>query len=129
MNTEVKSRIKRVAFTAALFLLIGLLYALFVHITGFGIPCIFRLVTRLKCPGCGMTTAAMCLLRFDFAGALSANAFLILIVIFVGWVLFYSVRRYIIKGSFRLDSGSDILNIGFLVLLLVWAVVRNIFGI
>ena len=43
--------------------LLGLAYALFIQCTGLGIPCVFRLVTGYRCPGCGMTHAAMALIH------------------------------------------------------------------
>lgn len=129
MSIEVKSRIKRVAFAAALFFLAGLGYAAFVHFAGFGIPCFFHVITGLRCPGCGMTHAAMSILHFDLWGAVKANAFLIPIGLYVGWLLFYTLRRYIVKGILRLDSGSKVLDIAFLASLLIWSVARNIIGI
>ena len=33
----------------------GLLYGIFVSYTGLAIPCLFRKVTGLLCPGCGVT--------------------------------------------------------------------------
>lgn len=129
MSTEVKKRVKRVALVVILFILCGLAYALVVSLLGFGIPCIFRLVTGFRCPGCGITHAALCFLKLDIVGAVRANAFIIPIVLFVGWVLGYSTVRYIKKGFMRLDSGSRIADIGFLILLLVWWVVRNVIGI
>ena len=129
MSNEVKKRIKRVTLWVVLFVLAGLLYALFVKIAGFGYPCFFHLITGLNCPGCGITRAAMCILNFDFIGAIKANAFLIPIVLFVGWIAFYTLRRYIKTGVFRLDSGSRAADIIFVVLLVAWGIVRNIFGI
>lgn len=43
-------------------LIIGMLYAVFIKITGISIPCLFREITGLKCPGCGITTFFMNLL-------------------------------------------------------------------
>ncbi len=51
----------------------GALYALFVKLTGFGIPCPIRLMTGLECPGCGTSRMAMSLLRLDFVSAFRYN--------------------------------------------------------
>lgn len=40
------------------------------------VPCMFRRLTGLKCPGCGITSMALCLSRLDFKGAYEANPFL-----------------------------------------------------
>ena len=53
---------------------VGLLYALFVRVTGLGIPCLFHVVTGLDCPSCGVTRMCMALLRLDFAAAYRYNA-------------------------------------------------------
>ena len=129
MSVEIKKRIKRVALWVGLFFLIGLLYALLVRILGFGYPCFFHLITGLNCPGCGITRAALKILELDFVGAVKQNAFLIPIALYVGWIFFYSIKRYIKTGIFRMDSGSKVADIVFVVLLLIWGVVRNILGI
>ncbi|MFC5468978.1 DUF2752 domain-containing protein [Cohnella suwonensis] len=41
--------------------------------THVGIPCPFRLVTGLQCPGCGMTRAASSLLSLDAPQAFAYN--------------------------------------------------------
>ena len=55
---------------------LGLLYALWLLLSGPGIPCPFRKITGWLCPGCGITTLILCLIRLDFAGAFAANPFL-----------------------------------------------------
>lgn len=46
------------------------------RITGLAIPCMFRNVTGLLCPGCGITTLILCLGEGNLAGAYQANPFL-----------------------------------------------------
>lgn len=55
---------------------LGLLYAVWLLLSGPGIPCPFRKVTGWLCPGCGITTLILCLLKLDFTGAFAANPFL-----------------------------------------------------
>ena len=62
--------------TLALVLAAGALYAALAVRFG-GLPCPFRLVTGLQCPGCGVTTLLLCLLRGDWQGAWAANPFLL----------------------------------------------------
>lgn len=40
----------------------GMLYCIWLHCTGLGIPCLFYLWTGFKCPGCGITRMCLALL-------------------------------------------------------------------
>lgn len=71
---------------------LGFLYLLFFRIFGFGIPCVFRLLTGYRCPGCGMTHAVAELSRGHFHAAMQENA-LCLTVLPVGCV--YMLYRFI----------------------------------
>ena len=47
-------RLRRLGGGCALLLAAGLGYALWVRLTGLALPCPFRAVTGLLCPGCGV---------------------------------------------------------------------------
>ena len=57
MDDEVRGRLKADLKKLGILLIIGVLYAIWCNITGLGIPCIFNLLFKIKCPGCGMTHA------------------------------------------------------------------------
>lgn len=50
-----------------------------------GIPCLWKSVFGFDCPGCGLTTAFVSVLKFDFVGAYRTN-FLIFILIPIGFI-------------------------------------------
>ena len=49
---------------------VGVLYAFLILHTPFRIPCLFREVTGLQCPGCGTSRMALALMRFDIPAVL-----------------------------------------------------------
>ena len=55
-------------------------------------PCLWKTIFNIKCPGCGLTTALISLIRFDIAGAYSANP---LIFVVLPSVIFYIILRII----------------------------------
>lgn len=70
-------------------LIIGMLYAVFIKITGISIPCLFLEITGLKCPGCGITTFFMNMFRGDIKTAISANPSLVIVLPLLGAVLIF----------------------------------------
>ncbi len=59
---------------------IGLGYALLVMATGFSIPCFYRSVSGMLCPGCGVSRMFLAMLRLDFAEAFRQNAAIFLLL-------------------------------------------------
>ena len=114
---------------AAFLLVICTSYLLLGVFFGFYIPCPFRLLTGLKCPGCGLSHAAVCLARLDFEGAFHENALFAPIFLF----MIYEAFRYFIPLMNNKDPHTDKISmrieIIFLVVLLIWWVVRNVFSL
>ena len=77
------------------FLLVYFGLAYFV-LNRFGITCVFRSFLGIPCPGCGMTRAAIGLLRLDFAGAWCYNP-LIFVMPYVFLYLFCDWKAKIHK--------------------------------
>ena len=65
MRSTVTPAKRRKLRTLALVLGAGAVYAVLAARFG-GLACPFRLVTGLQCPGCGVTTLLLCLLRGDW---------------------------------------------------------------
>ena len=110
-------------------LALGLGYAAFIRLTGRSIPCLFRQVTGCKCPGCGVTSMCLRLLRLDFVAAFAWNPGLMILAPFLGVVLVTLAVGYIRTGSWRTTRWQNICLWVMLGYLLVWGVVRNIIGI
>ena len=64
---------------------VGLIYLLWIGLTGLKIPCLYLLTTGLQCPGCGITRMLLSLLCLDFAAAFSFNP--VVFVLFWIWNL------------------------------------------
>lgn len=122
-------RMKKTVAVFAVFIAAGAAYGIAAGWLGFGIPCPFRLVTGLKCPGCGVSRMFISLLRLDFKEAFYANRLLLVTLpVIVGLLLSYIIR-YIRTGSKRTARAENIICIILIVLFLAFAVVRNIPGV
>lgn len=104
-------------------LIIGMLYAVFIKITGINIPCLFREITGLKCPGCGITTFFMNMFRGDIKTAISANPSLVLVLPLLGAVL---VSVYV-RNSWNIKEKWTLWCLYIsLFLLLFFGILRNL---
>lgn len=121
-----KARSLRVIRWAAVLCLAGGGYALFVWLTGVGIPCPIHTLTGLYCPGCGVSRFCLALLRLDFAGAFYSNMALFVLLPPGMAVLAVSVVRYIHTGDSRLSRWQAVLVYGMIALLLLFGVLRNL---
>ena len=73
---EKKNRVRKIIYRDSIILLAGILYAVFVRLTGLAVPCIFRVLTGWQCPGCGITRACLSLLKGEIRTSFSYNPFL-----------------------------------------------------
>ena len=93
---------------------------------GIGIPCLFRKITGLQCPGCGNSRAVLALLRLDVAEALRYNLLFPVEFFYLGWVVFHCCRRYLRGKGFSYTPPLPWLDICILIAVLVWWLVRNL---
>ena len=129
MTSNATGRLKRLLLWAGLILGIGLAYAVFVRLSGLSIPCPVHALTGLLCPGCGVTSMCLALLRLDFAAAFRWNPGLMALSPFLGALIALLIARYIRTGSWRPGRWQTACLWAMLGLLLVWGVVRNVMGI
>ena len=81
--TTNKRHAKRVLWACAAGVAVVVAFA----VTPFAIPCLFRLVTGIPCPGCGLSRAFVYALRLDFLAAMRMN-FLFLPLVLIGGTYF-----------------------------------------
>ena len=124
-----EKRIKKTAAVVSAALAAVLIYYLIYKFTGFGIPCLFNLITGLKCPGCGNTRAIDAILSGEFSTSLSYNYLMPLEVLYIVYTAVIVAVRYIRTGVIKLENGPDAMNYAFLAVLLIWWVARNIAGV
>ena len=121
-------RIKRVIGIISLTITVLFAYAFFCKKTGLPLPCVFRLITGLKCPGCGVTRMCLSLLEFDFVSSFYYNPVIFcLLPVFAG-IFFHIVYRYIKYNTLMPNKFFNVLIYVVLVLLVAFAIFRNIFG-
>jgi hypothetical protein len=104
----------------------GVLYYLIVSFTGFAIPCVFRKITGLYCPGCGVTGMLTHIVRLDFKGAFECNQVLFVISPFILYLLGKMLYGYIRYGRLTLKKFDTVLTFVLIGILLVFGVVRNL---
>ena len=107
-------------------LLLGLGYAILASRFG-GIPCVFRLVTGLKCPGCGVTHMCLALLRGDLYGAFRDNAAVLCMLPLLAELLVHQSMRYVRYGSLRLLPWEEKMACVMAAVLVLFGVFRNLF--
>ena len=106
---------------------LGLGYLLLIRVLGRGIPCIFRLLTGLKCPGCGVTHMVLALLKGDIEGAWQANpAIMLTLPLFIGWWC-YDAYIWVREGQHALFPEK--IGCVLLVYFLLFGIWRNIAGL
>ena len=95
--------------------------------TGYYIPCIFRLVTGYKCPGCGITHLLFYLCNLDFYNAFISNPLVFIYLPFIVIYLFYLDYLYIYDKKDKIIK--RIPNYVWIILIcvtLLFGIIRNI---
>lgn len=106
----------------------GVLYCIWLHCTGLGIPCLFYLWTGFKCPGCGITRMCLALLSGHPEAARRYNLLLFYLLPVLALYGFVRIAWYIIKGTQMRGVYANLPIYASVVLLLVFGVYRNIAG-
>lgn len=96
----------------------GLFYGLVLIPLGFRIPCLFRRLTGLRCPGCGITDLCLGLLHGRFLPAYNWG-----LVLAAPWI------PGLLRLQRRRPEAAGILAWALAAALLAWGVLRNLWGI
>lgn len=129
MQPDSLRRIKKLTLSGAALVCAGLLYGYILVPLGVAVPCLFHLVTGLRCPGCGVSRMCVALMHFRFREALSYNLGLALCLPFLAYLILRVCAEYIRGGSMTLRRWEEGMAAVLAALLLVWAVLRNIYGL
>lgn len=117
--------IKTIGILGIVFLL-GIAYGIFFIYTGIGLPCKFYQITGLKCPGCGITRFVTKCMQLDFYNAIKENYLAPLMFLLVGEIIVEQIVTYIRYGRARISKRNERMAWGFVGVLILWFVVRNI---
>jgi len=104
---------------------IGVLYAVFYSISGVGIPCVFKLITGLSCPGCGVSRMCMSIIHLDFRSAFRYNMAVFCLLPFFIVTAGRLIYVYIKYGS-KKDKYADVAIWIMIGILVIFGIVRNI---
>ena len=126
-NNDVKERAKTLSFILTSLLIILFLYYLFVRFTGIKLPCVFYELTHLQCPGCGITRMLTQFLQFNFVKGIKFNYFLGFTLPIVVFMIGYMSYTYILNKTYSKWFNTFITI--YLICLLSWGILRNIFSI
>lgn len=104
-----------------------LFFMYLLYFFGFPIPCLFHKITNLYCPGCGITRCLVSFFHLNFYQSFRYNP---LLFIFIPFLLFYVIYRYIIFCFDLEDKITVKIPNSFwyilLIITLIFGVLRNI---
>lgn len=89
--------------------------------------CPFYLLTGFKCPGCGSQRAVHQLLHLHIGAAFRCNALLVAFIPLLAFLLSADLLRYRFP-KYYLASRKPALGWTVLAVILLWWVLRNVFG-
>lgn len=121
-----KARLKKLLMNIFLQGMAGLLYGIFVSYTGLAIPCLFRKVTGLLCPGCGVTGMCVALLHLNWKGAFFCHPVLFVLLLPLTAVFICSAAGYVQNGRSRFARWQNLILYVSVAALVIFGVVRNL---
>ena len=123
-----KKRLKSTLIKYGVILGILIAYLIFTIITGIGIPCVFHAITKLKCPGCGISRMFISIAKLDFVSAFWHNPLLFVTGPLLIAYIVASEVKFVRHGNREMGKWRIFLWVE-LALLLAYGGLRNIFPI
>ena len=120
-----KDRLKRTIKNTIAILCLGIfLYILYdFHIR---IPCVFKTLTHLNCPSCGVSRMCVSISHGDIKSAFYYNQVLIFLTPLIAlYYIFYQIR-YIRTGQRKISKLENNTMILIIVVLIIYGIVRNL---
>lgn len=121
-----QNKIKRVLGICAVVIFVGLIYGYIIIPMGFHIPCLFKLIYHIRCPGCGLTRMCLSILHGNFIKAIKYNIGLVIISPIILYIVCKQIYNYINDSNEPLNKW---LITSTLIYLIAWTIVRNILNI
>lgn len=125
LKKEQKDRLIKIVTKTGILSVIAIAYAIFVHFTGWGIPCIFSLITKLQCPGCGITRMFLSLFKGDLMDAAKYNLLVLCLLPFFIVLICYKTFKYIVTGKWDMFFAEKIFYIIGFFLCVLFFILRN----
>lgn len=105
---------------------LGCFCVLLLWLRGHGIPCLFREVTGLLCPGCGMTHAIVAILHGNFAEAMQENALSLTVLPLLAGYLLWRTHAYLKQGREGFQVWELVFLLAMLIAVLAYGILRDI---
>lgn len=115
---------KKIIFIVISILIISIGYYFLNYNFGFFIPCIFHEITKLYCPGCGITRMFFSIFKLEFYQAFRYNILVFILLIF-SIIYFFIKYIYFQKYKKTITINNKIIYI-ILIITIIFGILRNI---